>query len=146
LHDKLAELGAGCILDALRQLQEGRLNPVKQDDTVATYASKLLKSEGQIDWKLDAGQIERAVRAFNPFPVCHATLSDAVIKIWQASIVRESGEPGTVLAADKQGITVACGGDALRLEVLQRPGGKAQPAVQFMQAVPVRIGDKFTVN
>jgi methionyl-tRNA formyltransferase len=146
LHDKLAELGAGCILDALRQLQEGRLNPVKQDDTVATYASKLLKSEGQIDWKLDAGQIERAVRAFNPFPVCHATFGDAVIKIWQASVVLQQGEPGTVLAADKQGITVACGDGALRLEVLQRPGGKAQPAVQFMQAVPVRIGDKFTVN
>jgi methionyl-tRNA formyltransferase len=146
LHDKLAELGAGCILDALRQLQEGRLNPVRQDETAATYAAKLLKSEGQIDWKLDAGQIERAVRAFNPFPACHATLGDAVIKIWQASVVLQQGEPGMVLAADKQGITVACGDGALRLEVLQRPGSKAQPAVQFMQAVPVRVGDKFTVN
>lgn len=146
LHDRLAELGAVSIMDALRQLQEGRLNPVKQDETAATYASKLLKSEGQIDWKLAAGQIERTVRAFNPFPVCHATFGDAVIKIWQASVVLQQGEPGTVLAADRQGITVACGVDALQLEVLQRPGGKAQPAVQFMQAVPVRIGDKFTVN
>jgi methionyl-tRNA formyltransferase len=146
LHDRLAGLGAGCILDALQQLHEGRLNPVRQDETAATYAAKLLKSEGQIDWKLDAGQIERAVRAFNPFPVCHATFGDAVIKIWQASVVAQQGEPGEVLDADKQGITVACGDGALRLEVLQRPGGKAQPAVQFMQAVPVRIGDKFTVN
>ena len=146
LHDRLAELGADSILEALRQLQESRLNPVRQDETAATYASKLLKSEGQIDWKLEAGQIERAVRAFNPFPVCHATFGDAVIKVWQASVVRQSGESGVVLAADRQGITVACGADALRLEVLQRPGGKAQPAAQFMQAVPVRAGDKFTVN
>lgn len=146
LHDRLAELGAGSILEALRQLQEGRLNPVRQDETAATYAAKLLKSEGQIDWKLAAGQIERAVRAFNPFPVCHATFGDAVFKIWQASVVRQQGEPGMVLAADRQGITVACGVDALRLEVLQRPGGKAQPAMQFLQAVPIRCGDKFTVN
>jgi len=146
LHDRLAELGADSILEALRQLQESRLNPVRQDETAATYAAKLLKSEGQIDWKLPAGQIERAVRAFNPFPVCHATFGDAAIKIWQASVVRQQGAPGVVLAADKQGITVACGKDALRLEVLQRPGGKAQPAMQFLQAVPVRGGDKFTVN
>lgn len=146
LHDKLAVLGAGCVLDALRQLQDGNLNPVKQDEAAATYAAKLLKSEGQIDWRLDAVQIERAVRAFNPFPVCQTRFGDAVIKIWQASVVRQSGEPGAVLAADKHGITVACGVDALRLEVLQRPGGKAQPAVQFLQAVPVRCGDKFTVN
>ena len=67
-----------------------------------------------------------------------------MVKIWQAAL-REglSGEPGEVLAADKTGITVACGRDALRLDILQRPGGKAQPAIQFLQAVPVRPGDRL---
>lgn len=145
LHDKLAELGANSILEALRQLQAGGLHPVKQDDVVATYAAKLLKSEGQIDWRQDARQIERAVRAFNSFPVCHATFGDFAIKIWQAELVQQQGEPGAVLAVDKLGILVACGKDALRLEVLQRSGGKAQPVGQFLQAVPIKAGDKFLV-
>ena len=146
LHDKLAVIGADCILEALRLLQEHRLTPVKQDNDVATYAAKLLKSEAQIDWRQDARQIERAVRAFNPFPVCHADFNGVTIKIWQAGFCAgEQGAPGKVLAADKQGIIVACGKDALRLEVLQRPGGKAQPAAQFLQAVPVKAGDNFPV-
>jgi methionyl-tRNA formyltransferase len=144
LHDKLAELGAASIVEALRRLPE--LVPVKQDDAAATYAAKLLKSEGRIDWSLDAQQLGLAVRAFNPFPVCHAMLGDTAIKAWQATPVAQQGEPGTVLAVDKQGITVACGKDALRLEVLQRPGGKAQPVVQFLQAVPIQAGDKFSVS
>jgi len=145
LHDKLAAMGADCILEALRLLPEGRLTPVKQGDAAATYAAKLLKSEAQIDWRQDARQIERAVRAFNPFPVCHASFNGVALKIWQAAIEEGArGEPGKVLAVDKRGITVACGKDALRLEVLQRPGGKAQPAAQFLQAVPVRPGDSFS--
>ncbi|MBK9161398.1 MAG: methionyl-tRNA formyltransferase [Nitrosomonadales bacterium] len=143
LHDKLAELGASSILEALRLLQENRLTAVKQDDTVATYAAKLLKSESQINWQMDARQIVYAVRAFNPFPVCHTVFNGMGIKIWQAEHTVQQGEPGTVLALGKQGITVACGKDALRLEVLQRPGGKAQPASQFLQAIPVRVGDRF---
>ena len=144
LHDKLAELGAASILEALRQMQEGRLSPVKQENVAATYAGKLLKSEGRIDWRVDAGQIGREVRAFNPFPGCHAIFNGEAVKIWRASRVELRGEPGAVLAADKQGITVACGKDALRLEMLQRPGGKAQSAMQFIQAVPIKAGDRFS--
>lgn len=145
LHDKLAEVGASCILEALRLLQQQRLAPVRQDEAMATYAAKLLKGEAQIDWRQEARQIERAVRAFNPFPVCQAGFNGAAIKIWQASVQEGvHGEPGAVVAADRHGITVACGKDALRLEVLQRSGGKAQPATQFLQAVPVRAGDRFS--
>jgi methionyl-tRNA formyltransferase len=144
LHDKLAVMGADSILEALRLLQEQRLAPVKQDNDAATYAAKLLKSEAQIDWRQDARQIERAVRAFNPFPTCHASLNGVAIKIWRAVLQEGAqGVAGNVLAVDKHGITVACGKDALRLEVLQRPGGKAQPAAQFLQAVPVRPGESF---
>ena len=145
LHDKLSKLGADSILEALRLLREQRLTPVKQDNAAATYAAKLLKSEGKIDWRQDARQIERAVRAFNPFPVCHADFNGAAIKIWQATLQEGvQGEAGKVLTADKHGITVACGKAALRLEVLQRPGGKAQPAAQFLQAMPVKPGDSFS--
>jgi methionyl-tRNA formyltransferase len=147
LHDKLAELGASSILEALRLLQEHRLKPVRQDNEAACYAAKLVKSEAQIDWRHDARQIERAVRAYNPFPVCHANLDGVTIKIWQARICAgNQDDPGRVLAVDKDGITVACGKDALRLEVLQRPGGKAQSAVQFLQAMPIKAGDHFSVN
>ena len=145
LHDRLAGIGADSILEALRLLQDSRLAPVRQDDAAATYAAKLLKSEAQIDWRQDARQIERAVRAFNPFPVSHASLDGVAIKIWQAVLQEGAqGEAGEIMAADKRGITVACGKDALRLEVLQRPGGKAQPAVQFLQAMPVKPGDRFS--
>jgi len=147
LHDKLAELGASSILEALRHLRERRLVPVRQDDGAASYAFKLVKSEAKIDWRQDARQIERAVRAYNPFPVCHASIDGVMIKIWQAGLCAEKkGEPGNVLAVDKRGITVACGKDALRLEMLQRPGGKAQSAAQFLQAMPIKAGDHFSAN
>jgi len=95
LHDKLAEMGAGCILEALHLLEDSRLTPAKQDNDAASYAAKLLKSEAQIDWNQDARQIERAVRAYNPFPVCQTRLDGVMIKIWQAGIGADtSGEPG----------------------------------------------------
>lgn len=140
LHDKLARMGASCILQALRQLPLG-LIAVAQDSQAASYAAKLLKSEAPIDWKLSAASIERTVRAFNPFPLSNFDDGQQVIKVWQASLQLEGGVPGEVLKVDKHGITVACGTDALRLEVLQRPGGKAQPAAQFLQAMPINVGD-----
>jgi methionyl-tRNA formyltransferase len=147
LQDRLAVIGANSIMEALNLLVEHRLMPVRQDDSAACYAPKLLKSEARIDWLQDAYLIEREVRAFNPFPVCYADLNEITIKIWQAALCAGvQGEPGKVIALDKRGITVGCGTAALRLEVLQRPGGKPQPATQFIQAMPVRVGDSFTVN
>ncbi len=132
LHDKLAEIGAELILQALHQ----PLEPLKQDNAAACYAAKLQKSEAAIDWQQEARQIERAVRAFNPFPVCHANFNGQTLKIWQAKLQPGvAGEPGLVVAADKRGITVACGKDGLLLEVLQRPGGKPVTAAQLLQVV-----------
>ncbi len=146
LHDRLAALGADSILEALQLLAADRLTPVEQDEGAACYAAKLQKSEAIVDWRQDAVRIARAVRAYNPYPVCQAKLNEVVLKIWQAEVCPgQQGKPGEVLAADKSGIVVACGKDALKLQVLQRPGGKAQPAVQFMQAMPVRVGDYFSV-
>ncbi len=146
LHDRLAALGADCILEALRLLASNSLVPVRQDDEAACYAAKLQKSEAAIDWGRDAVQLERTVRAYNPYPVCQSSVNGVALKIWQAEVCDLQGRPGEVLAVDKQGIVVACGKDALRLLVLQRPGGKAQSAKQVMQAVPVKVGDRFSAT
>ena len=146
LNDKLAEMGAVSIVEALHLLEAGRLSPVPQDNDMTCYAAKLLKSEALIDWRQDAERIARAVRAFNPFPVSQSVMHDVVLKVWQAEICQgQQGRPGEVLVVDKKGIVVACGKDALRLLVLQRPGGKAQPAAQFLQAMPIHPGDNFQV-
>ena len=103
LHDKLAALGAGAIVEALRLLEQGRLTRVPQNAAQATYAAKLTRAEAQIDWTNDAAHIARAVRAYNPFPVAYTTLNVTPIKIWQASVRDDlSGEPGMVLSVEKK--------------------------------------------
>ena len=145
LHDKLAELGAQAIVEALRLLETNDLVPAPQDPALATYASKLSKTEAQIDWTADATHIANAVRAFNPFPVANSILNSTPIKIWQASVGAELSEiPGTVLSAGKHGIVVACGQGTLNLEVLQRPNAKMLPAEQFLHGFAVHPGDRFT--
>ena len=144
LHDRLAELGAQAIVTALDRLDQGTLQAIAQDDTQATYAAKLIKAEAQIDWTRGAIEIDRMVRAYNPFPMAVSTCRNVPVKIWQASPTGEmQGEPGTVCAIEKNGIVVACGHGALRLEILQRPGGKALPAGQFIQGFALQPGDRF---
>ena len=144
LHDKLAAQGAAAIVEALRLLELNQLKPTPQDSALATYAAKLSKAEAQIDWSGDATHLALAVRAYNPFPVATVSLNSTSIKIWQASVRADlNGPAGTVLSVEKTGIIVACGQGALCLEVLQRPGGKALPAAQFVQGFVVQIGDKF---
>ena len=144
LHDKLAALGAEAITEALHVLEHGHLHGAPQDAAQATYAAKLNKVEAQINWAENAAQLARAVRAYNPFPVAHATFNKAPVKIWQAS-VRDgmTGVPGTILSVDKNGIIVACGTGALCLEVLQRPNAKALPVAQFVQGFALHPGDHF---
>ena len=145
LHDKLAALGAGAIVETLRLLEQGRLTRVPQDAAQATYAAKLTRAEAQIDWTDDAAHIARAVRAYNPFPVACTTLNATPIKIWQASLRNDlGGAAGTVLTVGKGGIVVACGRGALCLEVLQRPNAKALPVAQFVQGFAVHPGDRCT--
>jgi methionyl-tRNA formyltransferase len=115
-----------------------------QDDSAATYAAKLAKAEGLIDWHKSAAQLARAVRAYNPFPVAQARLQAETWRIWQAQAVeRSEGTPGEILQADKAGILVRCGEGALLLEELQRAGGKRLPASSFLAGNPVKPGDRF---
>ncbi|MGL4316000.1 MAG: methionyl-tRNA formyltransferase [Pseudomonas sp.] len=124
LHDRLARLGSAAVVEAIGKLAAGELQGEVQDDSLATYAHKLNKDEARIDWNRPAVELERLVRAFNPWPICHSTLNGEPLKVLAAQIGEGKGAPGTVLAADKAGLTVACGDGALRLTRLQLPGGK----------------------
>jgi methionyl-tRNA formyltransferase len=124
LHDRLAELGPVAVLQAIAGLAEGSLVGEVQDDSLATYAHKLNKDEARIDWTRPADELERLVRAFNPWPICHSTLNGEALKVLAAQVAEGEGEPGTVLSASKDGLVVACGHNALRLTRLQLPGGK----------------------
>ena len=124
LHDRLATLGSQAVVEAVTKLAAGELRGEVQDDSLATYAHKLNKDEARLDWSRPAVELERLVRAFNPWPVCHSTLNGEVLKVHAAQLGEGQGAPGSVLAADRSGLTVACGEGALRLTRLQLPGGK----------------------
>ncbi len=144
LHDKLADLGAQTIVRALRGLEQGTLVPEPQDDAKATYAAKLSKAEARLDWNRSADELGRAVRAYNPFPVAQAVLGGETWRIWAADAVGAGGGiPGEIVAADKEGILVACGQGTLRLTEIQKAGGKRLPVASFIQGNPVGVGLRF---
>ncbi|WP_122710564.1 methionyl-tRNA formyltransferase [Pseudomonas viridiflava] len=124
LHDRLAELGPPAVLQAIAGLADGSLIGEVQDDSLANYAHKLNKDEARIDWTRPADELERLVRAFNPWPICHSTLNSEALKVLAAALAEGQGAPGTILSASKDGLIVACGENALRLTRLQMPGGK----------------------
>lgn len=124
LHDRLAALGAQAVVEAIPLLANGILPDDAQDDALATYAHKLNKDEARIDWSRPAVELERLVRAFNPWPICHTSLGEAALKVYAAELGEGSGAPGSILDACRDGLTVACGEGALRLTRLQLPGGK----------------------
>ena len=140
LHDKLADLGARLIVEALARMP---LPPQAQAANGATYAAKIEKAEALLDWRLPALQLERQVRAFDPFPGAAARWQGAPVKVWRAEVDGASGEPGTVLAADKRGVVVACGEGALRLTELQKAGGKRLPVAQFLAGTTIAAGGRF---
>lgn len=147
LHDKLAIMGADAITEALNQLVHGSLTATPQDSAQATYAAKLTKDEAQLDWARDAATLERAVRGYNPFPGASSVINETPLRIWQACICEGlSGEPGVVLAVEKNSLVVACGTGALKLEVLQKPNAKALPASQFLSGFQINAGDRFVTH
>ncbi|MGO4478961.1 methionyl-tRNA formyltransferase [Massilia sp. 2TAF26] len=133
LHDKLAAMGGRMIVEALHKMAEGGLAAVPQPEQGVTYAAKISKEEAKLDLQRPAAELARKVRAFNPFPGAHAQAGGVTIKIWNAQAVDGKGRPGQVLAADAQGIVVACGEGALRLTELQKPGGKRLAAGEFLK-------------
>lgn len=143
LHERLARMGAQCIVEALERLKEGGLSRRPQEAADATYASKIAKDEAVLDWHQDAGTLARRVRAFNPVPGAVTRISGTPIKVWQASVISGfDGIPGEVKRADADGIVVACGRDSLSLEILQRAGGRRLSAAEFLGGFSVETGTR----
>ncbi len=140
LHDRLAAIGARLIVDALARLP---LPARPQPADGVTYAAKIDKAESVIDWTRPAAELDRRIRAFNPFPGAQTTLAGASVKLWQARPVAGSGRPGEVLAAGRDGIVVACGEGALSVGELQKAGGKRLPAAQFLAGHALAPGASF---
>jgi methionyl-tRNA formyltransferase len=136
LYDKLAELGPKGLIDTLQQLADNRVQPEVQDEALVTYAEKLSKEEARLDWSLPAAQLERCIRAFNPWPMSWLEIDGQPVKVWQASVIAGpvNAAPGTIVEANKQGIQVATVEGILNLESLQPAGKKAMSAQDLLNS------------
>jgi methionyl-tRNA formyltransferase len=143
LHDKLSLLGAQSIVEALASLQQGKLVLTVQDETQACYAAKITKTEAEIDWRQSAEQLDRVVRTFNPNPGAYSYLQNKLLKIWKAKAVKGAGKPGEIIAVDREAITVACGSGMLRIDVVQKSGGKKLSVANFLTGNHLQPGEIF---
>jgi len=157
LHDRLAALGGDCLLQCLEDIQQGRVRAIAQDEALVSHAPRLNKAQARIDWRQDAQGIERAVRAFNPWPVTHSLLPDrgreanqktrpdTVLRIHAAQAVTTDKAPqaGEIIHLDRSSLVVSCGSDALKLLEVQLPGRRRLPVAEFLKAWPLALGDRF---
>jgi len=146
LHDRLADLGGGLLVNTLEQLARGAITPQAQDNAHATYAAKLKKEEARLEWNADATLLARRIRAFNPWPVAHTTLDGQTLRLWRAHA--ETGAtaaqpPGTVLSADADGVCVQCATGVLHITRLQLEGGKVLDARDFLNGRPLPAGTRL---
>lgn len=144
LQERLARRGAELIVEALARLERGTLEALAQPSEGATYAPKLSKQEAQLDWRRPAAELERMVRAFDPFPGAVARANATTLKIWRTRVDdRPGGEPGKIVEVGPDGIVVACGAGALRLLELQKAGGKRLPVADFVRGFELAQGARF---
>lgn len=136
LYDKLALLGPNALLETLTLITTGKAIAEKQDESLVTYAEKLSKQEAKLDWTLSAQQLERCVRAFNPWPVSYFELNGEPIKVWQANVINQQSNqaPGTILQANKQGIQIATADGIINLTQLQPAGKKPMSAADILNS------------
>jgi methionyl-tRNA formyltransferase len=137
LHDRLAKLGADLLVETVGLIVEGKAPRAKQDEARATYAKKIAKEQGRIDWTRPAIEIERQVRAFNPWPSAYTQMGGLLLKIWKADVIGgATGTPGQVLAD----FTVATGEGGLRILELQPANSKRMPVDAFLRGHPIKAG------
>jgi len=138
LHDRLAAMGAQALIEALDMIVAGVAHPRPQPDEGITYAHKIRKEEAVIDWSRPAVEIDRQVRAFNPWPIAQTLWRGRQLRVWEAEPLAcpssAPAAPGTVLASSAQGIDVATGNGVLRITRLQEPGRKPLSAAEFVNA------------
>lgn len=150
LHDRLAELGAEALIRSLEKLEKGGLTATKQDDSAASYATKLTKTEADIDWSEAAAVIERKARAFNPWPMLSTQWRGKRLRILQVSTADTDGEdnarktPGSVCDISETGFTVATGDGELLVKRVQLEGKKPQSAAEFLNGHALKVGDCLT--
>lgn len=147
LHDRLAQIGAELLVRTIPDYAAGKIPPRPQPGEGVSHARKIKKEEGRLDWQLPARTIWNRVRALVPWPGAFTFLPAEprphLLKIWEAQTVSQKGLPGEILSADKSGIVIACGQDALRILVLQREGGRHLTAQQFLAGCPLANGTKL---
>jgi methionyl-tRNA formyltransferase len=147
LHDRLARLGAELLMESIPDFVAGKIQPQPQPVEDASHAPKIKKEDGRIDWDLPAKTIWNRLRAFTPWPGAFTFLAGEpkphLLKIWKAGTVEQSGRTGEILSADKTGIIVGCGENALRILELQREGGRRMHAAEFLAGHALKAGDKF---
>ncbi len=138
LHDRLANLGSECLLEILDSIVTGNLQAVAQDNSQACYAEKITKAEARIDWAESASNIDCAIRAFNPTPICHTELQGLTLRIWQAKVLdTESTFPaGEIIHSGKAGIDITTGQGVLRILQLQPQGKRAMSVADFLNGNP----------
>jgi methionyl-tRNA formyltransferase len=141
LHDRLAALGAAEIVRLLPDLAAGKVNATAQNDALACYAAKVNKDEARLDWSRPAVELDRRIRAFNPFPGAYGLLDGNPLKIWQAQAVPGSGIPGSILALTDSELLIACGEGVLSISEVQKAGSKRLPISAFLAGHTLHIGD-----
>jgi methionyl-tRNA formyltransferase len=147
LHDRLAESGAQLLRRALPEWLAGRIAPIPQPAEGITYARKLTREDGRLDWTRPADELARRVRALDPWPGAFASLPDRAgretLKIWEAEAAADQGRPGTVLRAAGSDLVVAAGRGSLRLKSVQRMGRQRLPVREFLLSGCIQTGDVF---
>lgn len=135
LYEKLAQLGPQGMLLTLDLLASGNARPEVQDEALVSYAEKLSKEEARLDWSLSAAQLERCIRAFNPWPMSYFMIEEQPVKVWQATVLpHQNKQPGEIVHADKQGIQIATAEGVLNLVSLQPAGKKAMSAQDLLNS------------
>lgn len=134
LFQRLTEIGTSALLETLSQLQQGNAQPVQQNNDLSTYASKLDKGEGAIDWQQPASQIDLKIRALSPRVAVTFKLDDEAVKVLACEVLEQNGQPGEILPSNKKSIVVACGEGAIRITQLQLPGKKPMDAAAVMNS------------
>ena len=150
LHDRLAALGGKALVRTIRDLVAGRVKPQPQPAEGASYARKISKEDGKLDWTLPAEKLWNRIRGFTPWPGAFTHLpavpAPLLLKIWQAEIADVGGQPGKIISADKTGIIVGCGENSLRIITLQKEGGRRMTAQEFIAGNRLKSGDQFQTD